>query len=99
VEDDEDNKDDANDAAGEYAHDEATGLAPVAGPEPPHMGEKVLRGGDDGHQEAVAGKPNVVDVDRGRQALVAAVILFADEGRVEEDQVGDEIRKEAYFFC
>lgn len=45
----------------------------------------------------MAGEPNVVDLDRGRQAFVAAVILFADEGRVEEDEVGDEIRKEAFF--
>lgn len=97
AENDEDDKDDADDAAGKDTHDEAAGLAPVAGPEPPQVGEKVLRSGDDGHQEAVAGKPDVVDLDRGRQAFVATVILFADEGRVEEDEVGDEVCKEAFF--
>ena len=91
-----DDKHHAGDASAKDARDETARLGTMTALEAPQVREEVLRGGDDGHQEAVAGEPNVIDLHRGREAFVAAVILFADEGGIEEDEVGDEVGEEAW---
>lgn len=89
---------DADKGAGGEADGEAARAGPRAadGEAPEGGADEVLRRGDEGENEAVQRKDDVVELDRGREAVVAGGVLAADGGGVVEGEVGEKVRGEAW---
>lgn len=83
------------DTAGGYPKDESAGSIPGAWGKVPQRGEQILGDGDDGQDQSVESKRDVVELDGGLEAAVTGSILGTDLRGVVESQVGDKVREEA----
>ena len=87
----------AGEAADGDAQDEVAGAIAGVGREGPQRArEEVLRGGEDADDGGVQREDEVVEVGGRVEAVVAGRVLGADDGRVEEGSVGDEVGGEAW---
>lgn len=88
-------QDDPCDTTGGNPKDEAARAIPGAWGKVPQGGEQVLGDGDDGQDQSVESKRDVVELDGGLEAAVAGSILGTDLRGVVEGQVGDKVCEEA----
>lgn len=92
--DDECDEDNARDATKCDARDEAAGLGARGRGEPPETW-KILAGCDAGEEKGVSGEGDIVEGDGRGKAMVACGVLGADDGRIVEAGVRDEVCQKA----